>query len=188
MFYDSVKVNTTITYSDTVDAFGTMTTPTGTYQVLRQNHHEVDIDSAKARSSSGTWTTLQSSSTTYHQYNWYANGIGYILVQMNMNPATNTVKNVVWDSTAPSGINEVSHFNKVNVFPNPCSSQINFMSTSNDVQYACIYDITGRQLATVEMKNGMIILNTSSYSSGMYIYKMVCKDGNMIDCGKFTVK
>ena len=192
VIYDSEKVSTNITYFDTVDAFGTMKMPNGTiYNVLRQNHHEVDVDTIQLRSSiSGTWSIPSGgiTTTTTHEYNWYTNGVGYILAQMNVNPTTGAVQNVIWDTNAPTGINEVSHFSKVNVFPNPCTSQITFLATSNDVQYAYIYDLTGRQLDKVEMKNAMSVVNTNSYSSGMYLFTIADKDGNAIDQGKFIVK
>jgi hypothetical protein len=188
LFYDSLKVTTNITYTDTVDAFGTMKTPTGTYSVLRQNHHEVDIDSVTARSTSGTWSVIQISKTKYHQYNWYSNNIGYILVQMNMDTTSSTVKNVIWDSTAPASINELSISGRVSAYPNPCTSQITFQAPGNDVQYIRVYDIAGRELEQVVMKNGMSSLNTSSYAGGMYLYTLVDRNGNVLDRGKFMVK
>ena len=186
--YDSVKLATSITYSDTVDAFGTMTTPTGTYQVLRQNHHEVDVDSITGRSTAGKWSSIKTTITKYHQYNWYANGISYILLQMNMDTTSNTVKNVIWDSTAPASINELSISGRVSAYPNPCTSQITFQAPGNDVQFINVYDVAGRKLEQVEMKNGMNTLNTSSYAGGMYLYTLTDRNGNILDRGKFMVK
>ncbi|HXP52378.1 MAG TPA: T9SS type A sorting domain-containing protein [Bacteroidia bacterium] len=192
LFYDSEKVVTQITYTDTVDAFGTMTTPTGTYNVLRQNHHEVDIDSLKVRSTSGKWSVAPVAGavtkTTVHQYNWYSNSIGYILVQMNMDSTSSTVKNVIWDTTAPAGINELSYNGKVSVFPNPCANQITFQTFNNGLQYINIYDVAGRKVEQDVMKNGTNNVNTTSYAPGMYLYTMTDKNGNVVDRGKFMVK
>lgn len=192
LFYDSEKVVTQITYSDTVDAFGSMTTPTGTYKVLRQNHHAVQIDSLKVRSSSGKWSVAPISGavtkTTTHEYNWYANSIGYILVQMNMDSTSNTVKSIVWDTTAPAGINELSITGKVSAYPVPCTSQITFTTTGNATGYINVYDIAGRKIEQVEMKNDMVNVNTGSYATGMYLYTMTDQNGNILDNGKFMVK
>jgi len=54
--YDSVRIQTNITYFDTVDAWGTMILPTGTFNVLRKNHHEVDVDSVSEHNTGGAWT------------------------------------------------------------------------------------------------------------------------------------
>lgn len=188
--YDSLKVSTQISYWDTVDAFGTMTTPTGTYQVIRENHWDITIDSAKGRSSGGSWSTLEATKVTTHEYNWYANGIGYILVQMVMDSTSSTVHYVIWDTTAPApaGINEISASGKVSVYPNPCTNQVNFVTIGHNTSYINIFDVTGRKVEAVEMKNNMVNVNTASYASGMYLYNMTDENGNILDHGKFMVK
>jgi hypothetical protein len=192
LFYDSEKVVVQITYSDTVDAWGSMTTPTGTYQVLRQNHHEVDIDSLKVRSTSGKWSVPAVpgavTRTVKHQYNWYANSVGYILVQMNMDSNTTNVQNVIWDTNAPASVNEVSYNGKVSTYPNPCTSQITFTTTVNTLQYINVYDVTGRKVEQVEMKNGTTNVNTSVFAPGMYLYTLTDMNGSPLDRGKFMVK
>jgi len=185
--YDSIKVNTQITYADTVDAYGTMTTPTGTYQVIRENHWDVTIDSAKGVKS-GKWSTLQATKVTTHEYNFYANGIGYILVQMNMDSTTSKVHTIAWDSSAPASVNEISYNGKVNAFPNPCTSQITFTTVGNTLQYINVYDVAGRKVEQVEMKNGTTNVNTSEFAPGMYLYTLINANGTLVDRGKFMVK
>jgi len=192
LVYDSIKVTTQITYSDSIDAWGTMTTPTGTYPVLRQNHHEVDIDSANGRSSAGKWSNLQASNTAYHQYNWYTTGANFILVQMNVDPVTGAYLNTKWDNSVPAtaGIQELSQSSDgILAYPNPCTSQITFQATSkNDAQYISVFDITGRQVEKLSIASGMISLNTSSYAGGMYLYNVLDKSGNIVGRGKFSVQ
>ena len=169
---------------------GTLTLPTGTFNVLRKNHHEVDIDSISEYGSSG-WTTPTAQTTAYHQYQWFTNNAGYILAEMNVSPTTGAYTNLIWDTTAiPTGINELSFNSKISTFPNPCSNQITFMLTSNNTQAKniIVYDIAGRQLDKVEMKNNNTVLNTSTYASGMYVYTIADNNGNIIDHGKFMVK
>ncbi len=190
IIYDSVKIQTNITYFDTVDAWGTITLPTGIFNVLRKNHHEVDVDSVSEHSSGGSWGAPTITTTPYHQYQWFTNGAGYILAEMNVNPSTGAYENLIWDTTAmPLGINELSYNSKVITYPNPCSSQITFQVTSNtQAQFIGVYDITGRLVDNIEMKNNMSVLNTNAYSSGMYLYTINDKNGNIIDRGKFMVK
>ncbi|HTB07237.1 MAG TPA: T9SS type A sorting domain-containing protein [Bacteroidia bacterium] len=190
--YDSIIVTVQISYQDTVDAWGTMTTPTGTYPVLRQNHHEVDVERAYGRASSGTLTVLDSSTTAYHQYNWYTTGANYILAQMNVNPSNGAYQNVKWDAAPPAdaGIQNISQYaGGIITYPNPCTSQITFQSVAaHDAQFVSIFDVTGRQLEKVSMANGMVVLNTSTYSSGIYFYNIIDKSGNIVDKGKFSVR
>jgi hypothetical protein len=109
---------------------------------------------------------------------------------MNVNPSTGAYENLIWDTTAvPLGINELSYNSNVITYPNPCSSQITFQVTSNtQAQLINVYDITGRLVNNIEMKNNMSVLNTSTYSSGMYLYTIHDKNGNIVNRGKFMVK
>ncbi len=76
----------------------------------------------------------------------------------------------------------------VTVYPNPASSVINFSIISNDIATtADIYDITGQKVNSYEVRNNMASINTSSYASGLYFYKLFDKSGNMMKIGKFSV-
>jgi len=179
-----------IAYSDTVDAYGTMKMPSGkTYSVLRQKHHETDIDSVYGYF--GTWISLETIKTYKNQYDWYANGVGYILAEMDMGTTFDTLAHdIIWDASAPNptGINEISVKNSVNVYPNPANTQITFNTVSNASQYITIYDVTGRQLERVAVKNGISVLNTGAYSNGVYLFNVTDNSGILLDQGKFVVQ
>ncbi|MGP8216113.1 MAG: T9SS type A sorting domain-containing protein [Bacteroidia bacterium] len=183
------KANVTITYWDTIDAWGTLTTPKGTFPVLRQSHWYTTKDSLSIEDILGSWSSESVTVTKSHEYDWYTNGAGYILAQMVMDTTSTKVEYMQWDTTAmPTGINELSNLSKVTAFPNPCSSQITFMAPAAEGQFIHVYDVTGRELSQVEMKNGMNILNTASFADGMYLYTLEDKNGNIIDRGKFIVR
>lgn len=189
IIYDSERIAAHIIYSDTVDAWGTMKTPTGTYSVLRQKHDEIDIDSVFGHNSfSKAWGYLSRTVSYAYQYNWYTKGVGYILVQMNMDSTSATVHNIKWDASAPTGINELSHSGKVTAYPNPCTTQITFRSSITGSQYLSVYDITGRKLETMSVNNGMVTLQTAAYAKGLYLYNVTDKSGRVVDEGKFSVQ
>lgn len=187
-FYDSIA------YNDTVDAWGTLKMPNGqTYSVLRQKHNEVDYqDVYLAYFNTFQTTPYERIVTKKYEYNWYAKGIGYILVEMDMDSTSSTIKDLIWDTTAPppvtTAINEMSSLGgNIHVYPNPCSSQVNFSSADKTEQYLTVYDVTGRKVDMTEMKNGLAMLNTNPYSNGVYIYLITDTSGNVTDRGKFTV-
>ena len=184
---DSEKVHTYIVYSDTVDAWGTMTTPTGTYNVLRSKHDEIDYDSVFIHTF-GAWYYYSRTISKYYEYNWYTNGAGYKLVQMDMDSTSATVKDIIWDASAPAGIKTITQTTGINVYPNPCSTQITFQSANQNEQYVTIYDITGRQIEKADMKNGILNVNTAVYAKGMYLYKMTDTNGKSLGEGKFSVQ
>ncbi|HTB32512.1 MAG TPA: T9SS type A sorting domain-containing protein [Bacteroidia bacterium] len=187
-FYDS------ITYNDTVDAWGTMKMPNGqTYDVLRQKHNEVDYEDVYLAYFNVFQTTpYERIISKKYEYNWYAKGIGYILVEMDMDSTSSTIKDIIWDTTAPppvtTAINEMrSSGRNINAYPNPCSSQISFSSADKTEQYLAVYDVAGRKIETTEMKNGLAMLNTASYSNGVYLYVLTDTSGNITGRGKFSV-
>lgn len=186
---DSGKGTITITYADTIDAWGTMQTPAGTYNVLRQKHYEVDVDSIFLHYSNPTpkWVFVQAQSTKMNQYRWYTNGIGYMLVQMQMDTANTNVKSVGWYSQ-PEGVNEVKNTATTLVYPNPSTFQANFLCSDKEAKTITIYDIAGREITRVFMVNGKASINTGILSKGIYLYSTADTFGNTLSRGKFSVQ
>ncbi len=185
-FYD------TISYNDTVDAWGTMKMPNGqTYDVLRQRHNEEDYQDVYLDILS-TWTFYERIVSKKYQYNWYAKGVGYILVEMDMDSTTSNVKDIIWDTNAPppvlTGLNKVGSSGKTFVYPNPCGNSLTIQSASTSDLYLTVFDITGREIDRAGMPNGKSILNTGTYTNGVYIYTVTDQAGIQIDRGKFTVQ
>ncbi len=186
--YDSVGAKINIHYADTVDAYGTMTTPYGTQNVIRQKHWDITVDSLRGHIPHIGWTNIQVNTTKNYIYRWYANGLPYNFAIMQMN-YTNTHDSVVqWYDGTDVGIQGISHSAFTSVYPNPCKTDITFNCSSPDARQVSVFDITGRQLSSQEIKNGMVIMNTSAYSQGMYFYRVSDISGNIIDRGKFIVQ
>ena len=191
LLYDSARGKVNITYADTVDAYGVMTTPYGTDTVIRQKHYDVTVDSAFVRSStSGLWTNYAggTSTTITHEYRWYAKGINYYFAVMLMNQINTKDSMLFWFNGTDVGINEISHSAFTKVYPNPCTTQITFSCSSSHARQISVFDVAGRELSSREIKNGLINLNTSSYSNGMYFYRVSNDSGTILDRGKFIVQ
>jgi hypothetical protein len=184
-FYDSIS------YNDTVDAWGTMKMPNGaTYQVLRQRHSETDYQDVYLDELSN-WTFYERIVTNKNEYNWYTKGAGYILTEMDMSQNWDTIHDVIWDTSAPMpplAINTISLKNNVNVYPNPANDQVNFITAVKGDNYISICDITGREMERVAVKNGDAILNTSAFTNGIYFYSLTDASGNLLDRGKFIIQ
>jgi hypothetical protein len=188
LLYDSARGKVKITYSDTVDAFGMMTTPYGTDSVIRQRHYDLTVDSAFVRSTTGSWTLYEHTSTTNYQYRWYAKGINYYFAVLQMNAADTKDSMVLWYDGTVNGISNISHSAVTKVYPNPCSTQITFKCSSDKATRLSVFDMIGRQLSTNEILNGALNLNTSAYTAGMYFYRVSDMSGNILDRGKFSVQ
>jgi type IX secretion system substrate protein len=184
---DSVKGSAYIKYADTIDAWGTVTTPFSAFNSLRQKHYELDIDSIFVYTL-GNWYFYQRQVTKNYQYRWYTNGIGDMLITMQMDTNNANVKSVKWYDGNPNGINEVSQNNSTKLFPNPCTTQVTFRSTNQNAQTVSLFDITGREISGNTMKNGEANINTSSFANGIYLYRVLDKSGNILTNGKFVVQ
>lgn len=185
---DSAGAKINIHYADTVDAFGTMTTPYGTETVIRQKHYDITVDSLGLHIPHVGWTYPQITTTKDYVYRWYAKGVGYYFATMQMNH-TNTKDSVVqWYDGAVAGIDNISNSQYTTVYPNPCQTQVTFNCSSLKAKQVSVFDMTGRELSRQEMNNGMLIMSTSSYPAGMYFYRISDIAGNVLDRGKFIVQ
>jgi hypothetical protein len=194
--YDSAKGNVYVTYADTIDAWGSVTTPLmngssySTYSVLREKHYEVDIDSIFLHDPTGGWTYFAygNPKTITYEYKWYTNSAnGAEVASMLMDTNNKYVAAITWYNGLPNGVNEISQTHNTLVYPNPATNQISFRYSAQNAQNIFVYDITGRVIGQTEMKNGMATLNTSAFASGIYFYHVTDKSGNMLDNGKFSV-
>jgi hypothetical protein len=188
LLYDSARGVQRITYWDTVDAYGVMTTPYGTDSVIRQRHYDLTIDSIFVRSTISGWGLYKATTTPNYQYRWYAKGINYYFAVMQMNSKGTTDSTVLWYDGTDVGIDKITHSAFTNVYPNPCHTQVTFACSSPQARQIDLFDITGRQLSSQEIKNGKLILNTAAYSIGMYFYRVSDISGNILDRGKFIVQ
>lgn len=187
--YDSGRAIVNITYSDSIDAYGVMTTPYGTQNVIRQKHYDLTYDSILVHTKvTKIWSTYRIVATRNYQYRWYANGIPYYFALMQMNSSNTKDSIVQWYNGMSTGINKITHSALTNLYPNPCRTQINFTCNSPDAKYISVYDLTGRRLSTKELLNGTLCLNTLGYSAAIYFYSITDSSGNTIDRGKFSVQ
>lgn len=189
---DSIQAHIQITYADTLDAWGTITTPSGSYSALREKHYELDIDSLfiyNGISLQWSYNSMYSPKPSkIYEYVWFAHNIHYPVAQMTMDSTGKKVVNVLWYE-GPLGINNVkAEVGNVQVFPNPCTTQVTFRYSGNNILTLSVFDITGRQLIEAKVSNDSYSLNTSGYASGIYIFQAIGEDKDNIIRGKFSVQ
>jgi hypothetical protein len=76
---------------------------------------------------------------------------------------------------------------QLSVFPNPATNLINFTTTSPEATKVIAYDITGKIIGTELIESGKSKMNTSNFTSGIYIYHVVGKNNQILKSGKFAV-
>lgn len=93
------------------------------------------------------------------------------------------------DETPATGINTSTVIDEgVNVYPNPAKDQITFSTSNTAVTNVNIYDVTGSLIETISMNSLSVVLNLEKYNSGLYFYKSISNNNELVGTGKFIVK
>jgi len=186
--YDSIGIIEHGIYSDSIDSWGNITTPVGTYNSLRDKHIEKDIDSTMIHSTaSHTWVTVNVSVAHDNFYSWYSNTADYFIAEVMMDSLDVNVTGVQWLKNAPAGINEItSTSGKTLVFPDPAHDAVNIQLTNGINGNIKIMDMSGRMLENKPF-TGRIQIETSHYPTGMYFYVITDTSGSIVDKDKFSV-
>ncbi|HTA27364.1 MAG TPA: T9SS type A sorting domain-containing protein [Bacteroidia bacterium] len=105
------------------------------------------------------------------------------------NPKVNDSMMIDSSAYLASGIDNIAaHSDNVNLYPNPANNQINFAVTGQfKVGMVEVYDITGKLMGTYIMHNNLLTINTQSFNTGLYLYKMYDNTGAQLNVGKFSV-
>ena len=189
---DSIRMKSVVKKTVLVDAWGTLTTPLGTYNVIRSKETVIKHDTTDACILSlGGWDPApgvkQISADSTTGYSWWANGVGFPLVTMNLDSA-GALKQVQWLQTLPlAGINEYTAKENVTVYPNPAQNEINFGVDASKVSFIQILDITGRMVNSFTVSSNNSVINTSDFANGAYLFTVLGKDKTILNHGKFTV-
>lgn len=168
---------------NTVDGWGTLITPSGTYTTIRVLSviNAVDtiyVDAFK------TGTNIPR--PLKHEYKWFAQGskIPVLEVDANVVGATVTVTNVQFRDSLRSDIPHVgiadiaSNERKFEVYPNPAQDfcMIHYLTNKNAAVKISVMDITGKVLLSKTETRGageqLLPLQTSDFPNGIYFIKL----------------
>lgn len=171
---------------NTIDGWGTLTTPFGTFDALRV---KTDI-----RGSDSLYIDTLNFGFNYvndiqREYKWFGKNQMEPLLQINTQAGIlgqfqtfEFVTKVIYRDSLrldPNGIFETENNVQLNVFPNP-SNGLFYISAPENVSKATITlsDINGRTLLLREMQSPTEILDASMLTKGVYILILQSKEGN----------
>jgi hypothetical protein len=191
---DTIQDKNITIVKDTIDGWGNVTTPLGTYPCLREKRIEYISDSIWARSNDwNLWAPITAylpkfGKDTITTYSWWSTGISVPIIKVWVDKYGIPKRTTFLKANPYIGINEisVSNFN-LNIYPNPANSEITISSNLNqDVNFE-LYDIAGSLI-----KKEMIIgqnqkINVEGLSNGMYIYSLKDINGTPLKNGKLSI-
>lgn len=166
--YDSLRYKTSTEKSVTVDAWGSITIPTGTYNCLRTKTDETDYDSTWVLAN-GTWILAFSDSTPTLTYSWYTNEIlpGYYLFSMDY--TDNIVSNVNYLYSTQVGIKEQTNIISPVIAPNPVKTNTTIYLSEPVNGTIKLYNQTGTCVLNQPVNGQNAIINMESLPAGIYV-------------------
>jgi hypothetical protein len=172
---DSVVVNLTTHRFSTMDAWGSLTTPLGTFDVLRQHIKDSVIQSFTAYIF-GFPVQEDTQTDITHTYSFFSNSPDsrYTLVQYNYNPEFNIIEEVQWQRSAPSvSVKEIEKKETFLVFPNPSSDVVTLISNSTFNGELTVVDMLGKTIYSETLNNTpQKSIQVSGWEPGVYIFKL----------------
>lgn len=185
---DSARQKSVVSKTNTCDAWGNITTPLGTFATLRFYEVRYQTDSLFGYISGFGWTFFQETVDSSKKYIWWANSVGFPIVETEVDWTTGAVTRAQWLQALPvTGVNEYASATPVLVYPNPAQDVLNIHLDASKVGSIRIYDIAGRMIEELNVRTDQETINTSKYSNGMYTYSVLGKKNEHLNRGKFTV-
>jgi hypothetical protein len=181
--YDSIKIKNTTNSTVTIDAWGSMQTPLGTFPTLRQKRHKIDFDSTWIhRIAPSVWMAGTPSQDTIDSYTWWTNSAsaGFPLVSIDQDPNNMVISNVQWLLASPhsSGVAELSNEESLVVYPNPADDYINIQLDNPVAASVAVVDMIGRVVLNGEkLMSNLTRLNIQTLGNGMYFLVITDQNG-----------
>lgn len=171
-----IKFKRSGTVEDTVDGYGTLKTPYGTYEALRVKRHEVAIDSVfiKYVSDLEPWSLFYDSNAPMITYSWLTKEEKLPTVEMTMNATGDTAATFVFSTSIGTFSIEEENYTQAIVAPNPAndltSIYLPYSITVEKTQFR-LTDIHGKVVQSrFVMSGNRIDVHLDALPSGVYIY------------------
>ncbi len=187
---DSIWIKFYTDKTTVVDAWGTITTPLGTYEALRVRENTSDKDSIWAYMRGG-WTLVEAESKIDENYSWWTNDpdIGFPIVELNIDTGTGLPDDIFFLLHEPVyGIGEPAVAGSVMaIFPNPALDHLTIryrvpdpsttLGTGSGYRMIDLYSIEGRkirELVNEEMPAGTheMEIDVSDLPAGVYFIRV----------------
>ncbi|MEY3237857.1 MAG: hypothetical protein RI883_1958, partial [Bacteroidota bacterium] len=160
----------------TVDGFGAIITPYGTFDVLRVKHDIIEVDSIYYTFPfvGALWIPIPI--PTSHEYEWWANGEKEPILRITTNEVLgNEIVTAIeyrdLNRYLDAGVDELT--NDFNIYPNPATNEVSISAIQGMSGYK-ITDSNGAILEAKVLNNELItLIDISNYASGIYQIQII---------------
>lgn len=175
---------------DTTDAYGTLITPTGTYDALRvkSTDYTTDVIEVQLFPFPAIFTQFATVQDTSVSYTWHAKEEMLAIAEFTYDSVGNPARFVY--STVPPvttvGINE-SDNSQFSVYPQPAADQLCFNGIDNNSASRSIeiFSCTGAMVKRETLNSSCV--EVSDLNPGMYILRIIHSDGILEQIEKFLI-
>jgi len=196
---DSLKTTRNLDETSTVDAWGQITTPFGTFSSIRQNKTDLNTDTTW-QLVNGTWEILsptmeilmgQSAVNISTEYSvlWWSNdpAARFPVMEMSHDNA-GTVFNVTWLKETPTAELSSLDLNRVLVYPNPALDVLIVGTPNSDARSFTICDIQGSIVAQGAILTNNTEIELSQFNGGVYFVYILDKNAKLLHESKLVVR
>lgn len=189
--FDSVRISYTVRLDNLTDGWGTLKTPTGTYNTLRvKSTTNITFKFEGKNNTLPFWVNIPISSLPFPipenqtdvAYIWLSENGKYFLAEATMvtdDPLTQEEFRYQIPRPSSNGlINYAKNNTAVQVYPNPVNDllTINFTLPQSQTLVAAIYDVTGKLVQQTTFQsvvgNNQLSLPTASLNNGLYTLRI----------------
>jgi hypothetical protein len=169
--------------NSTVDAWGTLMLPSGSFNVIRMRDAEYYRDSVYIHVPIIGWVGVQETRDTNFHYSWWANGQSYPILMVDSSGAGGTGMYYFLKQNT----NSVRDINPLTtkMYPNPAKDVVHFTTASTKASIS-IYDAKGSLVRKVDSSKGDFDVQVSDLNNGLYMY-IVTGDDEKTAKGTFQV-
>lgn len=169
----------------TIDGWGSITTPLGTFDVLLQSEVITTTDSTWMYNF-GIETLVDDSEEITSSASFWANSMKFPVATIEADDM-GTVTGFSWLKEQPSA--EISSQENIEsqAYPNPASDEIT-ITFSQNVHSVKVISVTGQEVMNVTNNSSMVQLDVSGLKNGVYFYQAVDAQNKELATRRFVVK
>ncbi len=188
---DSVRLKNVTTKYDTISAYGSVTTPSGTYDVLRNSVTEYSVDSTWAKAF-GAWGFIEESRDTSYYHDFWSDHASakFPVATMNMDSTNSQVTDIDWLlGLSPASVSKEDPVQRsVLLYPNPTRGKLRVEMEGVSNGIVEVMDLQGRTVQTETFQSERIILDTGDQPKGLYLLQVMNDKGKTVYRGRFEIE
>ena len=182
---DSIKIKSSVEETTTIDAWGKLMIPLGSYDVLRQKIENTSTDSTFFQVA-GNWMFFFASEWSSTSYSWWTNdpSVGFQVFDLSVDEDSGETTDISFLFSTTVGLPENSNVES-RVYPNPVKD-VMFVEFEKPMSgEITLLNVQGQVVARQNIDHtNRIQLSVSQLPEGIYVYRFTDHSGNPVSSGK----